>query len=297
MDRPVDTWANGVAYEPFVGRWSRAVAREFVEWLAPAPRATWLDVGCGTGALTQVVFAAAAPRRVLAIDAARGFIACAAANVTDARAGFAVADARALPVADASLDLAVSALALNFVPEPARATAEMARVVRPGGTVAAYVWDYADGMQFLRLFWEVATALDPAAGELDEGRRFPICQPGALMALFRGAGLEVVETCGIEVPTRFRDFDDFWQPFLGGQGPAPGYVERLDGPSRQRLREALRAALQPRADEAGAVALRARAWAVRGRRPVGPIRVPAYPLPVEHEGAPGTGVRPPLAPQ
>lgn len=276
MDRPVDTWANGVAYDPFVGRWSRAVAREFVVWLAPARHATWLDVGCGTGALTQVIFATAAPRRVLALDAARGFITCAAANITDSRATFVVADARALPVAAASFDLAVSALALNFVPEPALATAEMVRVVRPGGTVAAYVWDYADGMQFLRLFWDVATALDPAAGALDEGRRFPICQPGALTALFRDAGLEPVETCGIEVPTRFHDFDDFWQPFLGGQGPAPTYVQRLDGPSRQRLRQGLQAALHPGADEGGAIALQARAWAVRGRRPVGRSRVPAY---------------------
>ena len=259
-------WASGTAYEPFVGRWSRAVAREFVAWLAPAPGATWLDVGCGTGALAQEVLARVAPRQVLGVDMAASFIAYAAAHVPDARAAFAVADARALPVAGASVDLAVSALALNFVPEPERAAAAMARAVRPGGTVAAYLWDYADGMQFLRAFWDAAAALDPAAAALDEGRRFPLCRPPALEALFRGAGLTSVEVRAIEVPTRFRDFDDFWQPFLGGQGPAPSYVQRLDAEGRARLREALREALRPRADAAGAIALRARAWAVRGRR-------------------------------
>jgi hypothetical protein len=140
----------------------------------------------------------------------------------------------------------------------------MSRVVRAGGTVAVYVWDYADGMQVMRFFWDAAVALDHAAAELDEGRRFPLCAPSALDALFRDAGLDEVDTRAIDVPTRFRDFDDYWSPFLGGQGPAPGYAAALDDRRRTALRERLEATLPVAAD--GSIPLTARAWAVRGRR-------------------------------
>jgi SAM-dependent methyltransferase len=182
----------------------------------------------------------------------------------DAHATFAVADARALPAAARSVDVVVCGIALNFVVPPDVAVAEMARVSRAGGVVAAYLWDYADGMQLMRHFWDAATALDPAAVELDEGRRFAICRPAALEALFRGAGLEDVESRAIEVPTRFRDFDDYWRPFLGGQGPAPGYAMSLDEGRRAALRERLRSRLPAAAD--GSIDLVARAWAVRGTR-------------------------------
>ena len=140
---------------------------------------------------------------------------------------FEAGDAQALPLADSAVDVAVSGLVLNFVPDPARALGEMARVVRPGGAVALYVWDYAGEMQLMRRFWDAATALDPSAEELDEGVRFPICRPEPLAALFADAGLEAVATRPIEVATVFADFDDYWSPFLGGQGPAPGYCMSL----------------------------------------------------------------------
>src|SRR5262249_21360303 len=158
----------------------------------------------------------------------------------------------------------VSGLVLNFVPRPERAVAEMARVVGENGTVAVYVWDYADGMQLIRHFWDAGIALGSAAHQLDEGRRFPICEPAALEALFRDVALCAVESRAIDVPTPFRDFDDYWQPFLGGQGPAPGYAMRLDEPSRAALRDRLRANLPIAAD--GSIDLTARAWSVRGRR-------------------------------
>jgi SAM-dependent methyltransferase len=126
----------------------------------------------------------------------------------------------------------VSGLVLNFVPDPALAAREMTRVARPGGRVAAYVWDYAGRMELIRHFWDAAAALDPAAAELDEGRRFGLCQPEPLGRLFRDAGLADVGVRPIEVATRFRDFDDYWDPFLGGQGPAPGYAMSLDEPGR-----------------------------------------------------------------
>jgi SAM-dependent methyltransferase len=261
---PAERWAIAVAYESFIGRWSRPVAEVFIDWLAVPPGGRWLDLGCGTGALTRALLERAAPRSVRGIDPSAGFIAHASATLTDPRASFAVADAQALPDADGTYDALVSGLALNFIPEPARALGEAARVARPGGIVAAYVWDYGAGMQLLRYFWDGAVALDPAARERDEARRFPLCQPGPLAALFREAGLRAIETRAIDIPTTFRDFDDLWSPFLGGQGPAPGYVASLDTERQATLRDHLRAHLPIAAD--GTIALSARAWAVQGQR-------------------------------
>lgn len=266
MEQPAhkDVWATGAAYEPYVGRWSRRVARAFLAWLAVPPGGRWLDVGCGTGALTQTILAQAAPAAVQGVDASAGFVAYAQAATPDPRATFAVEDAQALSAADATFDAAVSGLVLNFIPRPERAAAAMARVTRPGGTVAAYVWDYAGDMQLMRAFWDAAVALDPAAGPLDEGVRFPLCRPDPLAALWQGVGLHAVEVRAVDVPTVFRDFDDYWSPFLGGQGPAPGYAMALSEERRITLRERIRAALPVAAD--GSIALIARAWAVRGQR-------------------------------
>lgn len=257
-------WASGDAYEPYVGRWSRLVAREFLAWLAAPPGATWVDVGCGTGALTEVILSTAAPAHVRAIDRSFSYVLFARGRVPDRRAAFMVADAQWLPQPTQSSDAAVSGLMLNFVPQPAVAVAEMARIARAGGVVAAYVWDYAGQMQLMRYFWDAAVALDRRAADLDEGRRFPICHPTALEALFHGAALQDVESRAIDVPTRFREFDDFWRPFLGGQGPAPGYVRSLSEEGRMVLRERIRVALPVAAD--GSIDLTARAWGVRGTR-------------------------------
>ncbi len=142
--------------------------------------------------------------------------------------------------------------------------AEMHRAVRQGGRVALYVWDYAGKMEFMRYFWEAASDLDPAARALDEGARFPICHPGRLAALFEDAGLNQVETRPIDLATRFFGFDDYWLPFLGGQGPAPGYTASLSEEARAALRERLRSVLPVQRD--GSIHLTARAWAVRGTR-------------------------------
>ncbi len=259
-----DVWASGAAYEPYVGRWSRLVAKEFLSWLAVPPGKRWLDVGCGTGALTGTILAVASPAQVDAVDRSEGYVAYARAAAPDPRARFEVADARALPSEEEAYDAAVSGLVLNFVPDPGRAVAEMARVARPGATVGVYVWDYAGRMELMRHFWDAAVALDPAARDLDEGRRFPLCRPEPLAALFRAAGLQGIETRAIDVPTRFRDFDDYWTPFLGGQAPAPGYAMSLSEGRRAALRERIRGALPVEAD--GSIRLIARAWAVRGVR-------------------------------
>lgn len=257
-----DVFAVGAAYEPYVGRWSHRVAPEFLNWLHLPQQRRWLDVGCGTGALCEAILHAAAPRAIKGIDKSEGFVAYAREKVTDPRVRFEVGDAQALPDGDATHDAAVSGLVLNFVPEPQKMVAEMARVTQPGGTVALYVWDYADGMQLMRYFWDASVALDPAASEFDEGRRFSLCQPEPLTALFQAAGLRDVAVTTIDIPTDFVDFDDYWSPFLGGQGSAPGYNMALNEEQRGALREYLRAALPIQAD--GSIHLTARAWAVRG---------------------------------
>lgn len=257
-----EVWAVGDAYEAYVGRWSRRVAEAFLRWLdVPAGR-RWLDVGCGTGALTAAVLAVADPARVIGVDPSEEFLATARARIVDPRATFRAGDARSLPLPDRQVDAVVSGLALNFVPDPYRAAAELSRVTAPGGVAAAYVWDYAEGMAMMRYFWDAATALDPAASELDEGRRFPLCRPEPLGRLWADAGLGKVTVQAIETPTVFADFDDYWKPFLGGQGPAPGYAMSLTEEHRRALRDLLRARLP--AGQDGTIPLTARAWAVRG---------------------------------
>ncbi|MYS88637.1 MULTISPECIES: class I SAM-dependent methyltransferase [Streptomyces] len=260
-----DVWAAAAAYERFMGRWSRLAAEEFATWLDCADHLRWLDVGCGTGALSAAVTARCRPRMVVGVDRSEAFVGSVRVP-GPVSARFLVADAMSLPVRDGAMDVAVSGLTLNFLPQPTAAVAEMARVVRPGGRVATYVWDYAGGMSFLRRFWDAAVAVDPSAASLDEGRRFPVCRPERLHRLWADAGLVDVSTAPIEVPTVFADFDDLWEPFLAGQGPAPGYVASLAPADRDQVRDALSAAVTRRPD--GAIALTARAWAVSGRRPV-----------------------------
>lgn len=257
-----DAWSRGDRYEPFIGRWSRLVAPRFLDWVgAPAGR-RWADIGAGTGALSAAVLDRCAPTGVVGYEQSPEFVAWARAQVVDERVTFVVADALAIP--PASADVVVSGLVVNFLPDQPAAIGAMAAAA-PGGVVAAYVWDYAEGMQLLRAFWDAAVALDAAASTLDEAHRFPICGPEPLADLWVGAGLGEVVTSPLDIPTEFTDFDDLWTPFLGGQGPAPGYVASLPEPERIRLRERLRASLPTRPD--GAIALRARAWAVRGVAP------------------------------
>ncbi|WP_128985058.1 class I SAM-dependent methyltransferase [Streptomyces roseicoloratus] len=268
-----DPWESGPAYERYMGRWSRLVAARFTEWLAPPEGLSWLDVGCGTGALSTAVAEGCRPRTLLGVDRSEPFVRAATLTVGGgARTAFAVADAMALPVRDASCDVAVSGLTLNFLPEPAAGAAELVRAVRPGGgTVAAYVWDYGDGMAFLRHFWDAVATVDPAAAvALDEGRRFALCRPERLHSLWTEAGLTAVTTAPIDVRTVFADFADLWDPFLAGQGPAPGYVASLTPGDRDRLRTAYAESVPHEPD--GSIDLTARAWAVRGVRRTSPAR-------------------------
>jgi SAM-dependent methyltransferase len=257
-----DAWQAGDNYEAYMGRWSRQIAPRFLDWLAVPEKLDWLEVGCGTGALSAAIVAHCDPRSLIAIDPSEGFIAKARAAVPDARATFRPGDAQALDLETGSRDAVVSALMLNFVPGKETALAEMKRVARPGGTVGFYVWDYPGaGIEFMRAFWNAAVALDPAARDLTEDKRFPFCTPEGLTELAAQAGLPDAACAPIEAPTVFRDFDDYWRPFTLGAGPAPGYCASLDPEARQRLKEKLSDTLPRRAD--GAIALKARAWGVK----------------------------------
>jgi SAM-dependent methyltransferase len=262
---PLEVWEVAERYEQYVGRWSRPVAAAFVDWLEVPAGVRWLDVGCGTGALSASILARSDPAAVVGVDSSQPFVAHASASTDDARASFLVADAGAIPVPDGAFGAAVSGLFLNFVPNPGAVLSELGRVVTAGGIVAAYVWDYADGMEVIRRFWQAAADVDPAAVELDEGRRFPLARAGALERSFLLAGLEAVEVRAIDPRARFRDFQDYWTPFLGGQGPAPAYAVSLDDDRRAAVRERLQQSLPFRGD--GSLELPIRAWAVRGRRP------------------------------
>lgn len=264
MTPPVpDTWEQGHPYEQYIGRWSRRAAPLFLDWLREPAGRRWADVGCGTGALSATILQQAAPKSLVGIEPSEGFRNLAAQRL-GGHAQFLPGSAADLPLEDASCDVVVAGLVLNFVPDVGAALREMGRVAVPGATVAAYVWDYADGMEVIKAFWDAAAVLDPAAADLHEGKRFALCRPAALHDAFVQAGLARVETTGLDLRATFVDFDDYWRPFLGGQGPAPAYAMSLPEERRAALRELLRERLAAR--PGSPVSLGARAWAVRGTR-------------------------------
>ncbi len=248
-----------------MGRWSRILAGVAVDWIDAPAGLRWLDVGCGTGALSEAIVVGASPVSLVGVDPSEAYVGLASARLGDAPATFQVGQAAPLPLPDASVDRVASGLVLNFVPDAVAAVREMRRVLAPGGVAAAYVWDYAEGMQMLRSFWDAAIAEDAAAAELDEGPRFPICRPGGLERCFAEAGMTDLVAQSLVIDMVFRDFADYWDPFLGGQGPAAGYCMSLEPDAREQLSERLRAALPTRAD--GSIPLTGRAWAVRGVSP------------------------------
>lgn len=260
-----DAWAAGDSYEAYMGRWSRPIAVRFLDWLALPDGLHWLDLGCGTGALTSAIIGQCAPASVIALDPSEGFIAKARANVDDPLVDFRVGEATSLAtLPSASRDVAVAALVLNFISDRVGALREMKRIVRPGGTVGFYVWDYpGGGIEFMRAFWTAAVALDPGARDLTEDRRFPFCTPEGLTELARDAGFTSPELTAIESPSVFRNFEDYWRPFTLGAGPAPGYCVNLSPEARERLRDTLSDSLPRQKD--GSIALGTRAWALKAR--------------------------------
>jgi SAM-dependent methyltransferase len=261
MTTTTDKWQSGDAYERYMGRWSRLLAPRFLEWLDVPPGRRWLDVGCGTGALCTTILDIAAPSALAGVDPSEGFLATARSQLP-ALVDLRRAAAGALPQADAAVDAAVSALVLNFVPDALAALREMARVTASGGLAAACVWSYADKMEMIRTYWSAALRLGLLAPGQDQGERFPICHPDALASAFREAGLQRVDVAALDITMHFVDFADYWEPFLGGQGPAPAHAMSLSASTRERLRDHLRETMPMQPD--GSIVLHARAWAARG---------------------------------
>jgi len=247
-----------------MGRWSRLLAQEFLKWLELPAGLRWLDVCCGSGVITEAILQRNAPATIVGVDASPEQISFARKRCERPNVTFETADAMALRFPDSSFDTVVCGLSLNFLPSPVRALEEFCRVTKPGGTIAVYVWDYADGARFLREFWDAAIASDSEADNFDQANRFPMCTQEGLRHLFEQAKLEDFASHALEVVTRFTSFDDYWEPLLTGQGSAPGYLATRDPQIQTAIRERLRVVLP--ATRQGAIELPARAWAMRANR-------------------------------
>jgi ubiquinone/menaquinone biosynthesis C-methylase UbiE len=259
-----DAWSSGDSYELYMGRWSRRIAERFLDLVAAESGLNWVEVGCGTGALSSTILRRAEPASLTAVEPSESFRAAARASNPDPRASFVAGDAQSLPLPDASADILALALVLNFIPDRARALEEMRRVLRPGGRLVFYVWDYpGGGVGFIRAFWTAAVALDPSAAELTETGRFPFCTAEGLTEMVHAAGFRDISVTPITDQARFDSFADFWRPFTLGAGPAPGYCASLADDSRERLRQKLADDLVPASD--GSITLPLRAWAVQAR--------------------------------
>jgi SAM-dependent methyltransferase len=261
----LDQWTSGEAYDIWMGRWSTLLAQEFLIWLRLPAAQRVLDVCCGSGVLSLAIAQHHSPEQVAAFDRSPAQITFAREHRAHPRVTYSVADAMALPLPAESFDVTVCGLGLNFAPDPARALAEFCRVTRAGGTVACFVWDYSVGARFIRAFWDTALEIDPESAKFDQARRFEICKPEVLQKSFAAAHLASPELHPLDIHTRFENFDDYWKPFLLGQGSAPVYLRSQPAQIQNAIRDRLRATLPAAFD--GSISLPARAWAIRARRP------------------------------
>ncbi len=269
MSAPASSFAaqDAEGYERLMGRWSRRLAPHLIAFGGLADGDRVLDVGCGTGSLSFALPQHARVAAVAGIDFAEPYVAHARARNTDPRLSFRQGDARALPFPDASFDRAFAQLVLHFIPEAPRAVAEMKRVVRPGGVVAACVWDTFGGSFPHRIMWDTAGVLDPEAPQPRNLFR-PLTGPGEMEALWRQLGLMDVQQTSLMIRMEFQDFEDYWSPFLSGEGPTGAYVAGLPEAKRAVLTEHVRRAyLANRTD--GPRSIACVAWACRGRVPTG----------------------------
>lgn len=256
--------ADGDGYNLQMGRWSRRLAVRFLEFAGCAADERILDVGCGTGSLSATVAERTQVRHVDGVDFSDVYTRHAAEHHTDPRLHFRVGDACALPFDDDSYDRALSLLMLHFVPEPARAISEMRRATRPGGVVAAAVWDAQGGVVINRMFFDTAAALNPEAS-VARTRNFnrPLTGPGQLTEAWRAAGFDDITDTVLTIQMEFANFDDYWAPYEGKDGPYAAYVSTLDDAGRETLVAALRLAYCGGRPD-GPRSYNASAWAVRG---------------------------------
>ena len=253
-------FADANAYERFMGRWSRAVAPHFLRWIEPPLRARWLDVGCGTGILTEALLDLCEPALVIGIDPASAQIEQASSGPVGARAKFQQADATNLPFEDAHFDIAASALVLNFISDPLRAIEEMRRVTVPGGMVAGYVWDFGRELSpsgpMRQAMRALRTEVPAIAGTAHSSLQ-------ALSSLFARAGLQAIKARTVDVTLAYLDFEDFWQAQTAGYGPTAEMTNAMSEEERRRLKRAVQTALPFGLNEKVEYAARANAICAR----------------------------------
>lgn len=257
-----NTFSDGAAYERFMARWSRAAGSVFLDWVAPAKGASWIDIGCGTGVFTELVMDTCSPAAVAAVDPSADQIELARSKPLAERVDFRVADAQALPFGDATFDVVASALVINFIPDRLRATGEMRRVVRPGGIVAAYVWDFMAGGSPITPIRDGLAAIGARNPAIHGAEDSPL---ETLGSLFAGAGLQNVATRTIEVTMSFPSFDDYWRTQLPPYSPTGKAVAALSAADREKLMQSVRAVMP--AGPGGGVSFTARANAIKSRAP------------------------------
>jgi SAM-dependent methyltransferase len=258
-------WTGAEAYDHLMGRWSRRLAPLLIEFAEIQNGDRVLDVGCGTGSLTRALLEHMPRSEVVGVDPASPYIEYGRQQLTNPQARLEVGDAQNLPYPDAIFDKCLSLLVVNFIPDARRAVEEMCRVTRPGGTVAAAVWDYGEGMEMLRILWDTAVALDPGA-ETKHERNMPYCRKSELAALWTEGGLQQVEETSLTIPLEFSSFQDYWTPFLSGVGPSGSYVSSLPAEHQSALQDHLRQRLLGGKGDQPFI-LQARGWAVQGTVP------------------------------
>jgi SAM-dependent methyltransferase len=258
------TATDAAAYERLMGRWSGRLATQFIDFAGISSGDRVLDVGCGTGSLAMTLAALPEPAAIVGLDIAEPYVAYAASRSTDPRLSFISGDAVSMKFPTARFDRCYSLLALNFMSNPTAALGRMVRATRPGGVVAAAVWDFPGGLIYQRIFWDSAAALDPAA-DAARARHYasPLTGPGELAGALAAAGLEHVHETSLTIRIDYEHFDDYWAPIVKAQGPVGDYVKSLPDERLGALEQVVRRAyLAGKPD--GPRSMAATAWAARG---------------------------------
>ena len=253
-------WSNIDKYNEFMGKWSIMVAKEFLIWLSKdndVQKKKWIDIGCGPGSLTFEILKFFNPEFLLGVDPSPDYL----PNSSSPNISFQVGSSHKLPVSSNIFDFVVSGLALNFMSDINASIQEMLRVLKPNCCLALYVWDYSGQMDLLRPFWDVAGELKPEAKSLDEGELFPICNKPSLISLFEDNGIKDIKYNEIVINPTFSDFESYWGPFLGGQGPAGSYLISLNQQDQNLLKTKLASRFLNKP-----LSLKARALAIQGKK-------------------------------
>jgi ubiquinone/menaquinone biosynthesis C-methylase UbiE len=253
---------DAAAYDYLMGRWSHAIGERFLDWLAPPAGLRWLDVGCGSGAFTQLVLQHAAPGAIVGVDPAPAQVAHASQQTP--RAEFRVADAMSLPFADGNFDIVVSALVINFVPDSVKAFAEMCRVLRPGGTVAGYLWARS-GAENHSPFAPIERGLESIGADVLRPPMRPESTADGATAALQSAGFRDIAVTLLKATRTFRDFDDFWDTHCLPIAPPGQSIAALSDEGRRKLQDTMRSMLPAAAD--GSVSYSSRALAFKARKP------------------------------